>query len=246
MRHLLLIGVFLWPAQAALAGEGAAPDALSAAEEADGWVLLFDVQTPLRCRIEGEYKIENGTLVIGGAGTSRIRLEGNFYDDVAVQFDYQGRAHVVWHNVPFWGANGESYAYGLQATGPAHWHRAEHQVRYGTRTGSVVYHCQDLTADTALDDEGPNATGDAVFTRGYIDRFELEVPPGSTLILRHVMLKASQAAWLTWWAVALVLVLVLGAAAVVVRRRRKQQRARAAVVNSACRTDFQSVRLGRA
>jgi hypothetical protein len=233
--RLLLLGVFLWTLPAATASDDSAPNTLTTAEEADGCILLFDGQTSSRCQIEGPYKIENGTLVIGGPAPSRLRLLGNFYDDFEIQFDYQGWAGVNCHNVPFWGANGEGYQYGLHETKPGRWHRAHHQVRYGTRTGSVICNCQDLTAEAPLDTSGPNTTGNGIFARGYIDRFELEVPAGGTLILRNVKLKANQSFWLIFWVVAVSLTLVLGAGALLVvrRLRRKPVAAPAELVHGA-------------
>jgi hypothetical protein len=58
---------------------------LTAQEIADGWVLLFDGETTFGWKVEGEAKVENGELVIGGKKATTITSTTAF-----------GRVEVRW------------------------------------------------------------------------------------------------------------------------------------------------------
>ena len=47
------------------------PNRLTPKEIADGWILLFDGQTTFGWKIEGEAKVENGVLVLGGSKAAK-------------------------------------------------------------------------------------------------------------------------------------------------------------------------------
>ena len=51
----------------AVRAEEPKPNTLTPKEIANGWMLLFDGETTFGWRIEGEGKVENGALVLGGA-----------------------------------------------------------------------------------------------------------------------------------------------------------------------------------
>jgi hypothetical protein len=64
---LLLIAAL--PASAA--DEKAQPNTLTPKEITDGWILLFDGQTTFGWKIEGEAKVEDGVLVLGGSKATK-------------------------------------------------------------------------------------------------------------------------------------------------------------------------------
>jgi hypothetical protein len=68
-----------------LAGTARAADApkantLTRQEIADGWIQLFDGETTFGWRVEGEAKVENGELLIGGASDSAVTTNGALSD----------------------------------------------------------------------------------------------------------------------------------------------------------------------
>ncbi len=94
---LLLAAV---PAQAA---DEPKPNTLTPKEVADGWVLLFDGETTFGWRIDGEAKVENGALVLGGTKAAKavtttgfpnmacsFRLEARWEGKEAPSFDVPG------------------------------------------------------------------------------------------------------------------------------------------------------------
>jgi hypothetical protein len=76
--------VLLWIAASAAsaAGEKAKPNTLVPKEIADGWILLFDGETTFGWKIEGEAKVENEVLVVGGAKATKA--------ETTTAFDWQG------------------------------------------------------------------------------------------------------------------------------------------------------------
>jgi hypothetical protein len=66
MSRLLAAGLMAMFVVSAAAEEPAQPNALTPREIADGWLLLFDGETPFGWAIDGEAKVKNGGLVLGG------------------------------------------------------------------------------------------------------------------------------------------------------------------------------------
>jgi hypothetical protein len=66
MRYLFCVPLLLLAAFPAWADEPAKPNTLTAKEVEDGWILLFDGKTTFGWKIDGEAKVENGVLVLGG------------------------------------------------------------------------------------------------------------------------------------------------------------------------------------
>jgi hypothetical protein len=62
----------------AWADEPTKPNQLTPKEIADGWISLFDGETTFGWKIDGEAKVENGTLVVGGNKESRATLTTPF------------------------------------------------------------------------------------------------------------------------------------------------------------------------
>ena len=63
----------------AWADEPAKPNQLTPKEITDGWISLFDGETTFGWKIDGEAKVENGTLVVGEKNRSEARFDTPFY-----------------------------------------------------------------------------------------------------------------------------------------------------------------------
>src|SRR5262249_9862482 len=71
------------------AGDKAPPKAntLTPQEIADGWVLLFDGETTFGWKIEGEVKVEQGVLFVGGKKAARLSLTTPFPAPAAISLE---------------------------------------------------------------------------------------------------------------------------------------------------------------
>ena len=66
MRCLLVLVAALVVAAPAFADDKPKPNALTPKEIADGWIMLFDGETTFGWKIDGDAKVKDGTLVLGG------------------------------------------------------------------------------------------------------------------------------------------------------------------------------------
>jgi len=69
MRLTLLLALLAFPA---FADEKPKPNTLTPKEIADGWILLFDGETTFGWKVEGEAKVKDGKLLLGGKTKSSI------------------------------------------------------------------------------------------------------------------------------------------------------------------------------
>src|SRR6516225_3422638 len=105
MRRLLsLLLALSLPAVLWSADDAPKPNTLTPKEIADGWILLFDGETTFGWKVEGEAKVEDGALVLGGDkattatpsttfGGCRLELEGRHLagpGDAAVSLTSRG------------------------------------------------------------------------------------------------------------------------------------------------------------
>jgi len=81
---------------ASAADENAKPNTLTPKEIADGWILLFDGQTTFGWKIDGEAKVQEGVLVLGGSKatkgetTTPLPWEGNLDYALEMETSWQG------------------------------------------------------------------------------------------------------------------------------------------------------------
>ncbi|MFO0877503.1 MAG: DUF1080 domain-containing protein [Gemmataceae bacterium] len=73
MKHSVLALAVLMVPLFSLIGESPRPTALTAEEVRDGWLSLFDGESTFGWIIEGEARIEKGTLVLGGKKVTTAR-----------------------------------------------------------------------------------------------------------------------------------------------------------------------------
>jgi hypothetical protein len=186
MRCVLvaLLALFL---AAPCQGADTRPNTLTPKEIADGWILLFDGESTFGWTIDGDTKVRNGVLVVGGMGAATPSLATRFGTDFQLQFDflncaavcklkggvYQGHARDV--------ENPLRLAEGVSAS---QWHRCRIQANY--RKGYLETRAE------------INPVRGAGHTGGRMEGFscnpfhcaiEFEVAEGDKLSLRNIKLR---------------------------------------------------------
>jgi hypothetical protein len=181
MTHLISASSLLLTAALAFSGPGGdqpKSNALTPKETADGWILLFDGATPFGWTIEGESKIENGEMLLGGQQKTVAKLTtllGSF--DLRLEFRvtagpgvgiirlYQGS---TWLDVD------------MQCDSKA-WHRFEDTIEVSPM-GAInsQYKSIDLTTG-AVKGSSTSLTGGSGAAR-----LALVVPAGTKLALRNI------------------------------------------------------------
>jgi hypothetical protein len=187
MRHLLgTVGLFL-TAGALLQAAGAEPpqpNTLPASEAADGWILLFDGATPFGWKIEGDSKIVNGEMILGGdkATTATVTTTfGNFELQLeSCQREGTEGTQIILGQGPAKG--------GLRLvprSNPMEWHKHELKAEINaTGVGATVQHKNtDLTTGLFAGENWTSSTGSGPITLG------IEVPAGAKHALRNIKLR---------------------------------------------------------
>jgi hypothetical protein len=140
------------------AGEPKA-NTLTPQEIADGWLLLFDGETTFGWHIDGEAKVENGTLILGGSKATRAATTTAFVTETA---DLE--LHARWDGM-------ESPTFQI-----AFWLQGE-KLPDSAKEKFVVQRVRHTTP--------PIAEGSAIVPRPWA----FEVPAGSKLFLRNVKIR---------------------------------------------------------
>ncbi|MHC4178698.1 MAG: 3-keto-disaccharide hydrolase, partial [Planctomycetota bacterium] len=92
LQTMVLLMIAAAPASAA--DEKGKPNTLTPKEIADGWILLFDGQTTFGWKIDGEAKVDNGVLVLGGSKAARAETTTAFdgmNSALEVETSWQGK-----------------------------------------------------------------------------------------------------------------------------------------------------------
>lgn len=97
-RPLHVLALLLTTAALASAAdkEKARPNTLMPKEIADGWILLFDGETTFGWKIDGEAKVEDGALVLGGTKATKAETttafdwEGNLEYALQMEMSWEG------------------------------------------------------------------------------------------------------------------------------------------------------------
>jgi hypothetical protein len=178
MRRLLAFSALMLALLPARAADEPKPNTLTPKEIADGWLLLFDGETTFGWKIEGEAKVANGVLHLGGQKETTAATTTQF-DACTVRFQYSGE------NVEKVVVRTCGYECGLKkdANNANTWIQALFSV-YSTekgRLGSAHFESTGtgLLGATKLINPVPRRTGPVVLT----------IPAGQTLQVRHILLR---------------------------------------------------------
>ncbi len=181
MRPLLCAALLLLVPAAARA-QAAKPNALTAKEVGEGWLLLFDGKTTFGWDIEGEGKADQDALTVGGKKTSVGRLTTRF-DSFELRLECRCEGDEGAKLVIRRGGAVRSHNLERSGNNPG-WDRLTLKVNYNAGLMSENEELDYQTAaggKTSGQGSTQGATGPAAL------RFE--VPAGSKLLLRGVKLR---------------------------------------------------------
>jgi hypothetical protein len=102
MRRLLSVAALALMLLPARAAEEAKPNTLTSKEIADGWLLLFDGESPFGWKIEGDATVKDGVLILGGDKETTATLSTGF-SDYRLHFQYTGTGAKGVKFLPFAG-----------------------------------------------------------------------------------------------------------------------------------------------
>lgn len=91
MRASVIASVILACTLIARADDTPKPNTLTTKEIADGWISLFDGETTFGWKIEGDGKVENGALLIGGGNKDTRAATTSYFADFDVEYRYSGQ-----------------------------------------------------------------------------------------------------------------------------------------------------------
>lgn len=164
MRRLIAILFVLAAARLTRAADEPKPNTLTPREIADGWILLFDGETPFGWKISGEAKVVDGALVVGGDKAAVATLTTTFgsceYRLEHTDLQGRGEARVSFSGV----AEGGGTTGGTQV------------IRSGTG-GQKVWHAA----------SGSVSGGDLPIR----STIHIDVPAGTRVSLRNFKLRAT-------------------------------------------------------
>ena len=91
MRHIIVLTLVLLtgPVAVAYEEEAAKPNTLTSNEIADGWIRLFDGETKFGWKIDGEAKVQDGQLVLGGGAKATKATLTTRLGDCELRFDHR-------------------------------------------------------------------------------------------------------------------------------------------------------------
>ncbi len=161
------------------------PNALTPAEVAEGWLLLFDGKNVTEWKIDGDHEIVDGILILGGKNKTRAYLPKAFPQDCEIRFQYrinEKSGAVVGCN---WQNERDLLSgFSFQTLSESNnWRdsfvREYRQFRFPMGTQPVIEH--------------PNGIN-GVF--GRFESFWIEVPAGQKLQLRNLRWRPEPPSWI--------------------------------------------------
>jgi hypothetical protein len=188
MKCLTCAALLLLGPLAARGADAPKPNALTAQEVADGWLLLFDGRTTFGWHVEGDAKTADGALVLGGAKPTKVRLEAGFGPcEYRMEFRLEGK------DAEFrWCQGAPPIGFGAYDDKKPGW---------GAYTLTVHENASSYRLRSSTGDLGVEANGSPFGTKGnqmtppgekMVEQVvgpAFEVPAGSKLLLRSIKLK---------------------------------------------------------
>lgn len=149
--------------------EGPKPNALSPQEIADGWLLFFDGETTFGWKIDGEAKVQDGWLVLGGAKETKATLPP-VPGPAHLHFESEGTANLVFVSA----AQGEAAGTLSSKT------QAKYRLEPGQANNLDVERSATSAGGATLE------TGTIKYDPGHPPAVRFDVAAGATVRLRNV------------------------------------------------------------
>jgi hypothetical protein len=171
MRYCPVTAVLFVAAWVALAADDVKPNTLTPKEVAEGWLLLFDGETTFGWKIDGEAKVDQGALVLGGDRETTATVTTAFgYCELRFRVDFDHpRGELILnefkHPIDGW--------HFLKK--PVNWTQIVAKVEPGAITYTMPEH--------------PGKAGKPGFKLTKPTTVAFRVPAGKKLILRDLKLK---------------------------------------------------------
>jgi hypothetical protein len=193
MKPLLSALLMLAGAMTASAAQDDAdkPNTLTRKEIAEGWLLLFDGETTFGWKVEGEAKVKDALLVLGGEKRTTATMEFGYFE-ASWQLRWDGKAgpRRVVQSLTGEKQDGEvagDFSYASAAGGKGLWSterwRVQPDEKVVANSGSEVK--GDLVTGTSADTTIRFQPNRRIVVR-------LEVPAGTKLYLRNVKLRSTE------------------------------------------------------
>ncbi len=135
MRFLLAALLLVGTAGLARAADAPKPNTLTPQEVADGWILLFDGETTFGWQVDGDAKVSDGALVLGG-DKATVATVTSAFGSCAWQLEHTGlqgagQAKVSLAGVTAGGGSSASECVIRPSEADKSWHRCEGAVNAG-------------------------------------------------------------------------------------------------------------------
>ena len=174
MRYLLGTGVFLFAAFCIDAADTGKANALTPKEIEEGWMLLFDGNTTFGWKTEGEVKIRDGVLQLGGDTASRATCTTQF-GNCEMDLDYLGGTQFVLDG------GGTSSSIGMASSGA--WSTGHIEIEFDPRSTA------NGVSITPGAPQGPESFRWKAICNTDRLLLRFEVPAGGKVALRNVKLR---------------------------------------------------------
>jgi hypothetical protein len=185
MRNILCSIAFLLAMTSSQAAEEAKPNTLTPKEVADGWILLFDGDTTFGWQVQGEAKVADGTLILGGPMGCVLRSTCDFGAAYDLRFDcrWEGKATGEGLREPYVSVHmrdgaGSYFALLEAIAGRQGWHGGSVSVKSDAKQGAQ-------TVQMKLEKHH----SEAIWRTGSLQQVIFGAPAGTKLFLRNVKLK---------------------------------------------------------
>ena len=90
VRRLSIVATVALATSSVAAADAAKPNTLTPKQIAQGWILLFDGQTPFGWKIDGDSKVKDGLLVLGGTKATQARTT-TVFDWLNAELQFESR-----------------------------------------------------------------------------------------------------------------------------------------------------------